>query len=147
MHRSISNWNFSTTVVCHKYKHRIITASSSKSTVITEKNKWKRARKKIKHAYLKTLYRGWTTNHFKEARVQHCGHQNCFTNVWHASSEYIKWQWRNFVPYLCHLVFAAILLVKLWKMLVTVIALKHALLVSQWSYGHFRKLTGSILCE
>ena len=32
-------------------------------------------------------------------------------------------------------------------MLVTVIALKYALLVSQWSYGHFRKLTDSILGE
>ena len=32
-------------------------------------------------------------------------------------------------------------------MLVTVIALKYALLVSQWSCGHFRKLTDSILCE
>jgi len=32
-------------------------------------------------------------------------------------------------------------------MLVTVIALKYALLVSQWSCGHFRKLTDSIVCE
>jgi len=48
------------------------------------------------------------------------------------------WQWRNFVPYLCQLVFAAILWVKLWEMFVTVISLKYALFVSQWSYyGHF----------
>ena len=32
-------------------------------------------------------------------------------------------------------------------MFVTVIALKYALLVSQWSYGHFLKLTDSILFE
>ena len=32
-------------------------------------------------------------------------------------------------------------------MFVTVIALKYALLVSQRSYGHFRKLTDSILLE
>jgi len=41
-----------------------------------------------------------------------------------------RWKWRNFVPYICQLVFAAILWVKLWKMLVTVIALKYAVLVS-----------------
>ena len=32
-------------------------------------------------------------------------------------------------------------------MFVTVIALKNALLVSPWSYGHFLKLTDSILLE
>ena len=32
-------------------------------------------------------------------------------------------------------------------MFVTVIALKYALLVSQWSYGHFLILTGSIVLE
>jgi len=37
---------------------------------------------------------------------------------------------RNFVPYLCQLVFAAILWVKLSEMFVTVTSLKHALLVS-----------------
>ena len=36
---------------------------------------------------------------------------------------------------------------KLWEMSVTVIALKHALLVSQWSYEQFLKLTDSILFE
>ena len=30
--------------------------------------------------------------------------------------QYIGWQWRNFGPYLCQLVFAAILWVKLWEM-------------------------------
>ena len=52
---------------------------------------------------------------------------------------YTGWQLHNFVPYLCHLIFAAILYVKLWEMFVAVIALKYALLVlvSQWSYGHF----------
>jgi len=63
-------------------------------------------------------------------------------------SKYIGYQWRNFVPYLCQLVFAAILYVELWDMFVTVVALKYALLVSQWSYGHFLKLiTDSILFE
>ena len=32
-------------------------------------------------------------------------------------------------------------------MFATVTALKYALLVSQWSYGYFRKLTDSILIE
>jgi len=36
---------------------------------------------------------------------------------------------------------------KTLKMFVTVIALKYALLVSQWSYGHFLKLSGFILFE
>ena len=43
---------------------------------------------------------------------------------------YIGWQWRNFVPYLCRLDFAAILWVKLSEMFVTVMSLKHASLVS-----------------
>jgi len=60
---------------------------------------------------------------------------------------YIGWQWRNFVPYLCQLIIAAILQVKLWEMFVTAIALKYALLISQWWYGHFLKLTDSILFE
>ena len=36
---------------------------------------------------------------------------------------YIGWQWRNFVPYLCQLVFAAILWVKLLQMFVTLLSL------------------------
>jgi len=36
---------------------------------------------------------------------------------------------------------------KLWEMFVTSAALKHALLISQWSYGHFLKLTDSMLFE
>jgi len=52
---------------------------------------------------------------------------------------YRRWQWRNFVPYQL-IFFAAILWVKLWEMFVIVIALKYALLVTQWSYGHFLKL-------
>jgi len=43
---------------------------------------------------------------------------------------YIGWQWRNFVPYLCRLIFRAILWVKLAEMFATVISLKYALLVS-----------------
>jgi len=35
----------------------------------------------------------------------------------------------------------------LWDMFVTVIALKYALLVSQWSCGHFLKLTDSVLFQ
>jgi len=37
---------------------------------------------------------------------------------------YIGWQWRNLVPYLCQLVFGAILWVKLWEMFATVILIK-----------------------
>jgi len=62
-------------------------------------------------------------------------------------SQYIAWQRRNFVPYLRQLIFVAILYVKLLEMFVTVIALKHALLVSQLSHGHSLKLTDSILFE
>jgi len=43
---------------------------------------------------------------------------------------YIGWQWRNFNSYLCQLVFAAILWVKLSEMFATVISLKYALLAS-----------------
>ena len=43
---------------------------------------------------------------------------------------HMGWQWRNFVPYLCLLVFAAILWVKLGEMFATVISLKCSLLVS-----------------
>ena len=46
------------------------------------------------------------------------------------SSLYIGWQWRNFDPYLCQLVFAAILWVKLSEMFATVISLKYAFLAS-----------------
>ena len=42
---------------------------------------------------------------------------------------YIEWQWRNFVPYLCRLVFAAILWVKLLEMSVTLLSLVYALSV------------------
>jgi len=37
---------------------------------------------------------------------------------------YTGWQWRNFDPYLCQLVFAAIFWVKIWEMFATVISLK-----------------------
>ena len=43
---------------------------------------------------------------------------------------YTGWQWRNFVPYLCKLVFATILWVKLREMFVTAVLLKYVLLVS-----------------
>ena len=36
--------------------------------------------------------------------------------------KYIGWQWRNFAPYLCQLVFAAILWVKFLEMFVTVLS-------------------------
>ena len=42
---------------------------------------------------------------------------------------YIGWQWRNFVSYLCQLVFAAILWEKLLEMFVTVMSHKYALSV------------------
>ena len=42
---------------------------------------------------------------------------------------YTRWQWRNFVPYLCQLVFAAILWVKLSEVFVTLLSLKYALWV------------------
>jgi len=42
----------------------------------------------------------------------------------------IRWQWRNFDSYLCPLVFAAIMWVKLSEMFATVISLKYALLSS-----------------
>ena len=40
---------------------------------------------------------------------------------------YIGWQWRSFVSYLCQLVSAAILWVKLIEMFVTVMSLKYSL--------------------
>jgi len=42
---------------------------------------------------------------------------------------YTGWQWRNFVAYLCQLVFAAILYVKLLEMFATLLSLKYALSV------------------
>jgi len=48
------------------------------------------------------------------------------------------------VPYLCLLIFCRHLVGKKFReRLVTVIALKHALLVSHWSYNNFLKLTDS----
>jgi len=41
----------------------------------------------------------------------------------------IGWQWRNVVPYLCQLVFATILWVKLLEMFVTLLSLEYALSV------------------
>ena len=37
---------------------------------------------------------------------------------------YIGWKWRNLVPYLCQVVFGAILWVKLWETFSTVISIK-----------------------
>ena len=81
---------------------------------------------------------------------------NCFlTHFWHFITSqtahrrvqrylpvhvYIAWQGRNFVPYLCQMIIAAILQAILWKMLVTEILIQYPLLVNQWSYGHFLKL-------
>jgi len=61
--------------------------------------------------------------------------------------QYIGCRWRHFVPYLCQFSFVAILSEKLLEMFVALIALKYALLVSQWSYGHFLKLTDTILFQ
>ena len=58
-----------------------------------------------------------------------CAHQEV--------SQYMGWQWRNFDSYLCRLVFAAILWVKLSEMFATEISLKCVLLESYWPYRHF----------
>jgi len=58
---------------------------------------------------------------------------------------YIGQQWRNFVPYLCQLVSAAILWVKLLEMFLTLMSLKYALSAGYWSCGHFPHLTDGIL--
>ena len=55
------------------------------------------------------------------------GHDQLRTSV--LNTCIIGWQWRDFVPYLCQLVFAAILWVKLLHMLVTLLSLKYALSV------------------
>jgi len=55
---------------------------------------------------------------------------------------YIRCQWRNLIPYLCQLVFAAILCVKLLELFVTLMSFKCALSVCGWSRGHAFKLTG-----
>jgi len=68
-----------------------------------------------------------------------------FLNPWMSAMVYIGWQWRSFATYLCQLVFAATLWVKLSEMFVTVISLKYALLASQWSCEHFHKPTDWIL--
>ena len=52
----------------------------------------------------------------------------------------IGWQWRNFVPYLCQLVSAAILWVKLSEMFATLMSFKYALSAGWWSCGHFPQL-------
>ena len=57
--------------------------------------------------------------------------------------EYIGCQWRDFVDFCRHLVGKNS--EKCVSMCVTVVALKYVLLASQWSYGRFRKLIGSIL--
>ena len=46
-----------------------------------------------------------------------------------------------------HLVGKSLRNVKLWEMFVTVLAHRHILLVSQWSFGHFLKLTDSVIFE
>jgi len=53
----------------------------------------------------------------------------CTLNSYFLMSVYIGWQWSNFVPYLCYLVFAAILWVKLLEMFVNLLSLKYALSV------------------
>jgi len=72
-------------------------------------------------------------------------HQQWWTTNWNASVKsktrlqkvllkllYIGWQWRNIVPYLCQLVFAAILWLKLLEMFVTL--LLHLSEKSNFSY-------------
>jgi len=65
----------------------------------------------------------------------------------HNDSIYTGWQWCYFVRYLCQLVSAAILWVKLLEMFVTLLSLKHVLSVVSWSRGHFLKLISLILFE
>ena len=60
---------------------------------------------------------------------------------------YIGRQRRNFVPYLCQLVLAAILWVELLEMFVTLMSLKYALSAGWWSCGHFPQLIDYILFE
>jgi len=55
---------------------------------------------------------------------QHTGSQYTRMNI-----HTVGWQWHNFVPYLCQLVLAAILWVKLLEMLVTLLSFKYALSV------------------
>jgi len=53
------------------------------------------------------------------------------------SCVYIAWQWRNFVPHPCQLVFAAILWVKLLGMFVTLLSLKYTFfgkLMIMWTF-------------
>jgi len=64
---------------------------------------------------------------------------NSFRRLW--------WHWRNFVPYLCQLIFVAILYIKTLRNVCHCVPLTYALLVSHWSYKHFLKLTDSILFE
>ena len=70
--------------------------------------------------------RGLETPYVVDARGAFAcpGHPYCH----HANGQYIGWQWRNFVHYLCQLVFVAILWVKLLEMFVTLILIKYALL-------------------
>jgi len=48
---------------------------------------------------------------------------------WKKNVSETGWQWRNFVPHLCRLVFAAIVSVKLLEMFVTLLSVKYALSV------------------
>jgi len=52
-----------------------------------------------------------------------CGLDTCTTRAHMQSRTYTGWQWRHFDSYLCQLVFAAILWVKLSEMFATVISL------------------------
>ena len=60
-------------------------------------------------------------------------HTTCMQTLDNALN-YIAWQWRNFVPYLCPPFFAAILWVKRWEISVSVIMLKQATLCWQVDY-------------
>jgi len=78
---------------------------------------------------------------FPEKKIAFLLHVRFNTGIVHSRQccrvSHIGWRWRNFVPYLCQFIFAAILTVYVFTMFVAVIALNYALLVSQWSYGHF----------
>ena len=65
----------------------------------------------------------WSSCSFMDdAMLAHRGHHEKATRK---RRIYMQWQWRSFVPYLCQLVFAAILWVKPVEMFVTLMSLKY----------------------
>jgi len=65
----------------------------------------------------------WSSCSFMDdAMLAHRGHHEKATRK---RRIYMRWQWRSFVPYLCQLVFAAIVWVKPLEMFVTLMSLKY----------------------